>query len=302
LYGLARATPIVPFTVKAAVIALAINIAWGGNTVAVKFGLESVPPLWSGFIRFGLGLGCVVLWARCLKLPLIPRRSDWLPLAALSGVFTVQIVLMNVGLLGTSAGAAAVLIATHPLFAAVLAHYFIARDRLTVQRSVGLAVAFAGTAYLLLDSASGGGSWTLIGNALVLLSAVLLGVRLVLTARVVTEREPAVVIPWQMLLSLPVFLVGALIFEPLAEWKPIEWPALLGLLYQGLVVAGLGFMTLAYLLKRYAASTTVSFGFVTPVSGVGLGVLLLDEPFTLALLVGVTAVGIGLILIARSAH
>jgi len=302
LYGLVRPTPNVPFTLKAALIALAINIAWGGNTVAVKFGLASVPPLWSAFIRFGLGLACVVLWARCLGLPLIPQRSDWPGLIALSLLFGTQIILMNVGLLGTGAGAAAVLIATHPLFAAVLAHYFIAGDRLNLQRGAGLAVAFTGTAYLLL--ASGGSdvaTWTLLGNLLLLFSAGLLGARLVLTARLLTQRDPALVITWQMLLSLPLFLVGALIFEPLEQWKPVEWPAMLGLLYQGIIIAGLGFMTIAYLLKRYPASTIASFGFVTPVSGVGLSVVLLNEPFTTALLVGVTAVGIGLVLITRAA-
>ena len=212
---------------------------------------------------------------------------------------------MNIGLVRTGAGTAAVLIATHPLFAALLAHRFIAGDGLTLRRSVGLGVAFAGTAYLMLapDAQVSSGltstTWSPLDSTLVLISGALLGARFVLTARLLKEREPALVITWQMLLSLPFFLTGARVYEPLETWKPITSPALLGLAYQGIIVAGLGFMTVAYLLKRFSASTTVSFGFVTPISGVALGALFLDEPFTLALGVALIAVAFGLVLVAR---
>ena len=94
------------------------------------------------------------------------------------------------------------------------------------------------------------------------------------------------------------FLLGAVAFERF-DPSQVGWPAIAGLAYQGVVIAGLGFMTVAYLLKRFAATATVSFGFLNPISGVALGALLLGEPVGGALISGMVAVAVGLLLIAR---
>lgn len=291
---------VVPFTIAAILVAVGVNVLWGGTYVAVKLGLGGFPPLWSAFFRFALGLLCVVAWAKFMRLPLWPARSDWWPLSVLSAVFALQIVLMNFALTQTGAGVTSVLISTHPLFAALLAHVAVRGEALSWRKSVGLLIAFAGTACVLLGGdATDASASTWVGNALALLSGVVLGARFVVQAEVLREREPALVITWLMLLALPAFLFGALALETL-EPARITASAVAGILYQGVVVAGIGFMTVAYLLKRFAATTTVSFGFINPVSGVALGALLLDEPVTSALLVGIGGVAIGLIMITRS--
>ena len=39
-------------TFRSAIVISPIHALWGGNPVAVKFGLQVFPPLWSGFLRF----------------------------------------------------------------------------------------------------------------------------------------------------------------------------------------------------------------------------------------------------------
>ena len=85
--------------------------------------------------------------------------------------------------------------------------------------SAGLVAAFAGVCLLFIDElglkdlrlddlAGAAGQSTALGNALVLLSAAMLGGRLIFTARLVRRMNPARVMMWQMLLALPCFAVA----------------------------------------------------------------------------------------------
>ena len=71
------------------------------------------------------------------------------------------------------------------------------------------------------------------------------------------------------------------------------------LLYQGVVIAGLGFMVISYLLSRYAPSVITSFNFVSPISGVLLSAVLLGDEITPAIIGGVICVGAGLYFVSR---
>lgn len=279
---------------KAVAIAIAVHALWGGNPVAVKFGLLVFPPMWSAFVRFAIGIACIALWARLHGISMRPTRGEWLPLGLLSALFTVQIAALNFGLDLTSASMGSVLVATNPLFAAVYAHFLITGDRLTPRKALGLGMAFLGVSLILLrGSGLEGFDAEGLGDWLVLASAALLGLRLVLSAKVMQRIEPLRLNVWLMCLALPFFAAGGLAFETI-RWENLGWPPLLGLAYQGIVIAGLGFMVLSQLLKHYPPSTVVGFSFVAPVAGVLLAVALLGEPLSAELLLGMVLVASGL--------
>ncbi len=52
-----------PIDVKAAVVALLVSVLWGANPVAIKLGLEDVPPLRMAWMRFAMGSAVVLGWA-----------------------------------------------------------------------------------------------------------------------------------------------------------------------------------------------------------------------------------------------
>jgi drug/metabolite transporter (DMT)-like permease len=104
-----------------------------------------------------------------------------------------------------------------------------------------------------------------------------------------------------MLLSLGVFAAGAAVWEEIA-WEEAGWVPISALAYQGVVIAGLGFMVNTRLMKRYSPSVMISFRFISPLSGVLLSALLLDDPLTWNLAAGTTLLGGGLIVLARRAR
>ena len=288
-----------PIPWMAVTVAVTMNCVWGGNPVAVKLGLEAFPPLWTAFLRFCLGIACVAVWARLAGIRLLPSAEEWRPYVGLSVLFGVQIWIMNVGYGLTSGVMGSVLISVYPMVAALLGPWAVAGDRLDAIRGLGLVTAFIGTATVLLgESESGELEILSTGNWLVLLSGTLLGVRLVMTTRVIRASDPARATLWQMILFQPWFLAGALATETI-QWHAIGWRPIAGIAFQGVVIAGIGFMTIAYLLRRYRPSTMISFGFITPVSGALLSAWILGETITQSFVVGLIEVAIGLALVLR---
>ena len=126
----------------------------------------------------------------------------------------------------------------------------------------------------------------------------LLGSRLIFSARLLREIDEVRVAVWQMVIALPLFAAGGAAFETIA-WENLSVEPIAGLAFQGVVIAGLGFMASFWLMKHYTPSVMVSFNFVSPVAGVLLGAWLLDEPVGPWMLAGLLAVALGLYVVAR---
>lgn len=284
---------------RALALGVFIHILWGGHFTAVKYGLLVFPPFWSAFWRFLLGAICLIIWARLTGVAIWPARREWRALLLLAAMFAVQIPLMNLGIQLTTAAMAAIIISTNPLFAAGFAHFYLPRERLSLLRGGGLLMAFSGVSLLFLEDAGDLLENTArLGNLISVLSAAMLGGRLVFTSSLVRRIDPARVMIWQMLLALPIFALGGSLLEEI-RWEALGWPPVLGIVYQGAVVAGFAFMVNAMLLRRYSASVVIGFNFISPLTGVWLANLLLHEPITWKLLAGLATVALGLALINR---
>ena len=132
---------------------------------------------------------------------------------------------------------------------------------------------------------------------MVLASSMLLGLRLVLMVKPLRALDEVPVVLWMMTIGLIPFAVGGLLFETI-RWENLGWVPVAGLLYQGVVIAGLGFMVFSFLMKRYSPSIVSSFNFVSPISGVLLSMALLGDQLTGGIIFGVLFVGTGLYLAA----
>ena len=283
-----------PIGWTSAIIALAVCFVRGGNQVALKFGLTGFSPLWTAFLRMSVGALAVWGWGCWRGITLVPLPQERRSLLQLSALFVVQISLLHFGADYTSPAYAAVLINSNPIFANLIAHFVVAEDRLSPVRALGLVFAFAGVAAVSLGKpqATIAPDPTL-GNFVVLASAVLVAIRLIYTQRLVQTIEPTRAVLSQMVFSLPCFLGGALWIGPSPE---PNWPAVAGLLYQGVVISAVSFMAWATLLQRHSPGSLSVFSFTVPVFGVMLSAWLFSEEVTARLVLGVLAVTGGIAL------
>ena len=288
-----------PIGWSTALIALGATVLWGGNVVALKLGLDTFPPFWSGFWRMFVGALSVGAWAWVRGTSLVPGRGEWRPLLFLSTLFTVQIMMLNVGVDFTSPAYGIVLLNTNPVFANLLAHFFVPEDRLSPRRVTGLAIAFCGVCFVFLGRPDASlAPFPVWGNVLVTLSALLLGSRIVYTQRLVQTIDPIRPVFWQMVLSLLPFLAAGAIWEQPAT-QAVSWAAVAAILYQGMIIAGLCFLVWTTLLQYHSPGSLSMFGFTAPIFGIVFSSLFFGEAMTARLWLGLTAVTAGILLVTR---
>ncbi|MEC7760984.1 MAG: DMT family transporter [Pseudomonadota bacterium] len=276
---------------------ICVSLVLGFNHVIVKLVNDGLQPVFAAGLRSVGATLCVWLWMRFLGQRLDFRAGTIVPGIAIGLCFTVEFLGLFLALDLTTVTRTSVIFYSMPIWLTLTAHFLLPGERLTATKAVGLALAFGGVAWAIADQGNGGTA-SLKGDLLALMGA--LGwTALALVARMTRVREVSSEMQmfWQVMVSGPAFLLAATFFGPaIRDIEPWHWA---GLGFQIVFVATASFLAWFWLLNRYKASNIASFAFLSPVIGVVLGWLLLDEPVTWALLVQLGLVVAGIILINR---
>jgi drug/metabolite transporter (DMT)-like permease len=288
-----------PLSFSSGMLALLVSILWGGNIVAIKLGLGTLPPFWSAFWRFLAGAVTVLIWAWIKRAELMPRREDWGSVVLLGSLFTAQISCLNLGVGMTSPAYGVVLLNAHPVFTNLFGHFVDSEDKLNFRRLLGLALAVIGMSYVAAgqpDVALAPNPFA--GNLILILSAALLATRALYTRRLVQRVNPFKPVVWQMSFALPVFLGFAWLLEP-PLLQPLSWTPVTAIIFQGVVIGGFCFVTWTQLLQKHAAGLLSMFAFLVPFFGVFLSAWLFNETINPDLLIGASLVTVGIVIVTR---
>lgn len=289
------------FTWRTVLLGLAVSISRGGNQVAIKFALAAVAPLWTAFARMVVSAAAVALYARSAQIRLWPDPGEKRQLALLGAMYTTQISLLHWGADLTSPAYAVTLINANPIFANLIAHFFIPEDRLTLQRILGLVIAFVGVSYVSFGRPDAAlAPSPLLGNWIIVISSALVAVRTVYIQRIVQGMPSARAVFWQALISIPCFALGGYLIGGSIR-GPVHWPAVVAILYQGFIVGGLSLVVWVKLLKAHSPGRISVFSFATPLSGLLLSAIFFGEQLTARLWLGLAAVLIGISLASKPA-
>ena len=280
------------------VLLLAITIAvWSSTWLAIRLGLEGVPPLTGAALRM-LCSG-VILVAVALALRVRWPRERIYPLhVAVQGslLFCFQYALLYWAEQFIPSGLAAVLFATVPIITASLAAYVFKLERFSATNVAGLLLGFAGVGVIYWSEVVQSRYVPAAGVAACLIAPVGAAFALVFAKRYAHGISPlATVGPGQ--------LVGGTILGVLAvtleHGRPVHFNAAsLGALAY-LTVFGSAIVFLAYFtLMRTISVTRLSLlTYVTPVIAVALGALVAGERFAPAMFVGAAVILIGIWLV-----
>ena len=184
------------------------------------------------------------------------------------------------------------------MWLAIAAHFFLPGERITPWKAVGLGVAFAGVAVAISDRSGPGGEASLAGDLCALAGALgWAATAFCARATAMVRVRPEMQLFWMVLVSAPVLLVASLFFGPLV--RELTAVHLWMLAFQIVVVVSAGFIFWLWLLSVYPSSSVASFGFLTPIIGVGLGWLVLGEQVGPMIFVSAGLVALGIVLINR---
>ena len=277
-----------------------IYFVWGSTFLAIRVGVEEVPPFLLAGMRFGIAGLALYAWARASGTP-APSRREWLGVSALGALIFV----FDYGSLfwaeqRVPSGIAAVVLATVPVFIAVLDIAVLRTHRLTIRLAAALAIGIAGVAVLMNNSLSlGEAPVDRAGAAALLVAAFTWSVATILTRRLKLPASKSMSAAAQMLVGgLLLFLIAGVSgefknFHPAA----VSIRAWFGLFY--LITAGSIAAFTAYIwLLHYESPTKVgTYAYVNPVVAVALGYFYGDETLGLRTLFGTLSVLISVVII-----
>ena len=287
---------------SAHVALMVVAVLWAGAFSAIKALLDHGMAAGDiALLRYLVAApGFALLLWRSGGLPGLTRR-DAVRLAAVGLLVVVGYhVSLNAGTRFTTSGTAALVVALAPALTLVLATA-LGLERATVRRGVGLAVAFAGVAVVVLLGAGGELSLANAKGPLIVLAAP------VSFALYNVLLQPLLGRYSLLALTAASSLVGTLGLLPFLRPSTVEAVAgstagdLALVLYLGVLCTLLGYLAWNVGLRGLGSTNAVTYAYGIPVLAVAFGAVLLDETVTLWLAVGGALVLAGVALAQRAA-
>jgi drug/metabolite transporter (DMT)-like permease len=265
-----------------------VYLSWGTTFLAIREGVKAFPPALFGGVRiFTAGLvllGYQLLRRQPLRLPV--RDLLWLGLVGLC-MFVGGNGLITVAEESVESGFASVLVATTPLWIALLELLAPRGERLTGRGWLGLFLGLAGV-LVLLPPQQAADLFRSAGPLLVIGSAFSWAAGTVLLRRRRAGGPRLAVAAYQMLLGGgALILIGLALGEAGALTPERFTPAAVGAFFYLLVVGSLvGFVAYTWLLDHVSAAMAGTYAYVNPAVAILVGWLLAGEKVTLQILLG----------------
>lgn len=279
-------------------------IAWGASFIATKVALQDISPVSVVWLRFSMGviiLGAIVALRGQWALPK-PKEIGSYALLGFIGI-TFHQWLQSTGLVTAQASTTAWIVATTPVFIALLG-WLLLREKLGWIGITGIVLAAAGVLLVVSKGdlqALTTGRFGTPGDLLILISAPNWAVFSVLSRRVLRVHSPTrsmfYVMGFGWLFSSLLFFSGS----GLADIGRLTLNGWLGVGFLGIFCSGLAYFFWYDALSVLPASRAGVFLYLEPLVAVIVAAWLLDEPVFLASVLGGAIILLGVWLVNRPA-
>ena len=269
--------------------ALVTVIFWGVSFVATKIALRELSPIEILTVRFGLGSFFLWLILLLKKRCALPAR-EILPILALLGFLGIFFHnwIQAVGLRFTTAMNSGILIATCPIFIAVLSRLFFG-ERFNFVRVVGMTIGFSGVVILITGGKFSlliSGSRSSLGDILILLSAFNWAVYSIIGKRVSLQGSPLINISYIMLFGWIMLLPFSLRSRTFSQIWALSYQGWFWVAFLGVFCSGLSYFLWYEAMARREAVRIGAYLYLEPFFTVLAAMTILAEPLSLAIFVG----------------
>jgi drug/metabolite transporter (DMT)-like permease len=274
-------------------------VLWGFQQIAIKSIANEIPLLMQATIRSIGDSFCIWLLMRYKKFPVFKNDQTVLPGILSVFLFFLEFACLFAGLAYTNTSRGIIFLYLSPFIVASVLPFFIKSERLNKIQTAGLVLAFLGLAFMFQEGFSQFKDTYLKGDILVLMAAVAWGLTTVLVrASKLSPIQPERTIFYQLLFSSVFFVIYCFIADVKLP-QTVSPIAIASMFLQTVVIASVSYLTWFWLLRHYQATKVSAFGFLTPIFGLIFSVLLMGDPFSVQLLVGLAGVAAGILLVNR---
>jgi drug/metabolite transporter (DMT)-like permease len=278
-------------------------VAWGASLIATKVALRDVSPVTVVWLRFLMGvliLGMAVVWRRQIAIPKL-RELGYFAILGFLGI-TFHQWLQSTGLLTAQASTTAWIVATTPIFIALLG-WIALKEKLGWLQGVGIILAAMGVFWVVSEgdlTALAEGSFGTLGDFLILISAVNWAVFSVISRRGL-QRYPTAMMMFYVMLFGWIFSSGLFFAGPgVGEIGLLTTTGWLGILFLGVACSGLAYIFWYDALAVLPAAQAGAFLYIEPIVAVVVAAIILGEAVTIASILGGAAILLGIWMVNRN--
>ena len=258
---------------------LALVVIWGANFTVVKSALSEMTPMAFNALRFGGASILTLILAWIIERDVLMPRRDWglVLLLGFAGNFVYQI-LYIVGLARTQASNASLLLATIPIFVALIAT-LAKSEKISGWNWSGILLSFVGIFLLITGSHSGIAmeSQTLTGDLLVLTAAITWALYTTLLKRLTQRNSVLKATAWVMLSGTPLLVIVGLPDLLSQDWQAISLQSWLGLVYSAALAIAIGSVIWNVGVQRIGGARTSVYSYLVPLVAVAVARISLGE-------------------------
>mgnify|MGYP000359679462 FL=1 len=163
-----------------------------------------------------------------------------------------------------------------PVWLTIGAHFLIKNDTLNFNKSIGLAIALMGLIFAVYQPINNYDIQQFYGDLYALFASFCWAIiAIMLKTSRLTRSSPETQLLYQLIVSGIILLPISLMFDDFI--RDLNSQLILIFSFQVIVIMCLGFIGWLWIMSKYSASSTSSFAFLTPISGVLFGWLIMDD-------------------------
>jgi len=275
-----------------------LALIWSSAFFNIKIATYSYGPVTIAFLRTFFGAIPVVGLCLVKKIKIEAFSKDWYWFAAIGMInLVIPFFLIAYGVQKVQSNLAAILMASTPLSATVLAHFFTNNEKINLTKIFGVLVGFSGIVFLFSDNILINES-NFTSALLILIGSTFYVVGGLLTLKISNKKNENV--------TASILIWGTIFLIPITAFTEKPWnlnPSIastISLVYLGVVATGLAWLLRFRILKTNGLVFQAQVAYLIPIFGIILGYIFLKELITPKVLISVVAVIIGIYLVKKS--
>jgi len=285
-------------TITDYIFLVVLALIWASAFFNIKIATYSYGPVTIAFLRILLGAIPVVGLCFYKKIKIEAFSKDWYWFAAIGIInLVIPFFLIAYGVQKVQSNLAAILMASTPLSATVLAHFFTKNEKINFIKVLGVMIGFSGIVFLFSDNILinknnfvsallilGGSTFYVIGGLLTLK-----------VSNKKNENVTASILIWATIFLLP---ITAYTEQPWNLNPRLD--STISLVYLGIFSTGLAWLMRFRILKNNGLVFQAQVAYLIPIFGIILGYIFLNEIITSKVIVAVAAVVLGIYFVRKS--
>ena len=275
-----------------------LALIWASAFFNIKIATYSYGPVTIAFLRILFGAIPVVGLCLYKKIKIEAFSKDWHWFAIIGMVnLVIPFFLIAYGVQKVQSNLAAILMASTPLTATVLAHFFTSYEKINFTKTFGVMIGFSGIVFLFSDNILINENNFL--SALIIFFAstfyVIGGLLTLKISNKKNENVTASILIWGVIFLIP---ITALTEKPWNLNPSID--STMSVIYLGIFATGFAWLLRFRILINNGLVFQAQVAYLIPIFGIILGYIFLKELITPKILVAVAAVIIGIYFVKKS--